>query len=120
MLRRAEFVGLLADRPTPGKGVQVEFFGRATWVPEGAAALARRAGSPLLVGSVTRNPDLTFNAYGLPPIIVDQDKPAAEAVREAMQRVMWDLETLIRKAPTQWYMFRQMWPEAAADLAGRA
>ncbi len=119
VLRRAEFVAIVADRPTPGKGVQVEFFGRPTWVPEGAAALARRAGSPLLVGGMTRNHDRTFNAYGMPPIFVDRDKPAPEAVREAMQHVMWDLETLIRKAPAQWYMFRPMWPEAAAELAGR-
>ena len=118
VLRRAQFVALLADRPTPGKGVQVEFFGRLTWVPEGAAALARRSGSPLLVGAVTRNPDWTFNCYGMPPIIVDKDKSAPEAVREAMQQVMWDLETLIRKAPAQWYMFRRMWPETAVDSAG--
>ncbi len=111
-LRRGNFVALLADRPTPGKGVQVMFFGRPVWVPEGAAVLARHTGSPLLVGGMIRYADGTYSAHGMAPITIDKDRPAAEAVQEAMQQVMWDLETLIRKAPAQWYMFRPMWPEA--------
>ncbi|MDE2902360.1 MAG: lysophospholipid acyltransferase family protein [Chloroflexota bacterium] len=111
-LRRGEFVALLADRPTPGKGVQVMFFDRPVWVPDGAAVLARHTGSPLLVGGMIRYPDGTYSAHGMPPIVIDKDRPAAEAVQEAMQQVMWNLETLIRKAPAQWYMFRPMWPEA--------
>ena len=111
-LRRGEFVALLADRPTPGKGVQVMFFDRPVWVPEGAAVLARHTGSPLLVGGMIRYPDGTYSAHGMPPIVIKKDQPAAEAVQAAMQQVMWDLETLIRKAPAQWYMFRPMWPEA--------
>ena len=111
-LRRGEFVALLADRPTPGKGVQVMFFDRPVWVPEGAAVLARHTGSPLLVGGMIRYSNGTYSAHGMPPILIDKEQPAAEAVQEAMQQVMWDLETLIRKAPAQWYMFRAMWPEA--------
>lgn len=111
-LRRGEFVALLADRPTPGKGVQVMFFDRPVWVPEGAAVLARHTGSPLLVGGMVRYPNGTYSAHGMPPIMIDRDRPAAEAVPAAMQQVMRDLETLIRKAPAQWYMFRPMWPEA--------
>ena len=111
-LQRGDFVALLADRPTPGKGVQVEFFGRPVWIPHGAATLARRTGSPLLVGGIIRHKDRSYTAYGMPPILIDPDQPAAEAVQEAMQKVMWDVEKLIRKKPSQWYMFRQMWPEA--------
>ncbi len=114
VLRRGEFAALLADRPTPGKGVQVQFFGRPVWVPEGAAVLARRTGSPMLVGGLVRHPDRTYSAHGMPPIVIDQDAPAAEAVQQAMQQVMQDVEELIRKAPAQWYMFRPMWPDTTA------
>ena len=120
VLRRGDYVALLADRPTPGDGVRVQFFGRPVWVPAGAAALAARAGSPLLVGGVIRNPDHTYSAYGMPPILVDGDRPRAEAIREAMQRVMLDLETLIRKAPAQWYMFRRMWTDEAGESEAAA
>ena len=50
----------------------------------------------------------------MPLIVVDPHRPKAQAVAQAMQQVMYDLETLIRKAPWQWYMFRPMWPEARA------
>ncbi len=111
-LRRGEYVALLADRPTPGRGVQVEFFGREAWVPPGSAALAQRADSPLLVGGMTRNGDGTYTAHAMPPIFWDRGMPRNEAVQRGMQQVMWDLEALIRKAPEQWYMFRSMWEAA--------
>ena len=113
-LQRGDFVALLADRPTPGKGVQVEFFGRPVWIPEGAAAIARRTGSPLLVGGMIRHADRSYTAYSMPPILIDPNRPSAEAVQDAMQRVMWDVEKLIRKNPAQWYMFRRMWPEVGS------
>jgi len=119
VLRQGEFVALLADRPTPGHGVQVQFFGRPVWVPEGAAALAQRAGSPLLVGGVIRRRE-GYEVHGFPAIFVADDKPRGEAVREAMQRVMNDVETLIRKAPEQWYMFRDMWGEPHASRSAHA
>jgi KDO2-lipid IV(A) lauroyltransferase len=108
-LRRGEYVALLADRPTPGRGVEVEFFGRPAWVPEGAAALAQRAGSPMLVGGVTRNGDGTYTAHAMPPITWKPEESRDEAVQRGMQQVMSDLEKLIRRAPEQWYMFRPMW-----------
>ena len=113
-LQRGDFVALLVDRPTPGKGVQVQFFGRPVWIPQGAAVLARRTGSPLLVGGMVRHADRSYTAYSMPPILIDPDRPPAEAVQDAMQRVMWDVEKLIRKNPSQWYMFRRMWPEAGS------
>ena len=111
-LGRGEYVALLADRPTPGHGVQVDFFGRPAWVPPGSAALAQRAGSPLMVGGMTRNGDGTYTAHALPPIVWTHGESRDEAVQRAMQQVMWDLEALIRKAPEQWYMFRSMWETA--------
>ncbi len=111
-LRRCEYVALLADRPTPGRGVQVEFFGRPAWIPEGSAALAQRADSPLMVGGMTRNGDGTYTAHAMPPIVWERDEPRDQAVQRGMQQVMWDLEALIRRAPEQWYMFRPMWETA--------
>ena len=111
-LRRGEYVALLADRPTPGRGVQIKFFGRQAWIPEGSAALAHRAGSPLMVGAMTRNGDGTYTAHAMPPIVWERDESRDQAVQRGMQQVMWDLEALIRRSPEQWYMFRPMWEVA--------
>ena len=111
-LNRGDIAALLVDRPTPGKGAMVNFFGRPTQIPDSAARLAVRTNSPVLVGGLIRRRDGTYTAHAMPVIDVNPDRPAKEAVAETMQRIMCDIETLIRKAPQQWYMFRKMWPEA--------
>lgn len=110
-LNRGDIAALLVDRPTPGKGAMVNFFGRLTQVPDSAARLAVRTTSPVLVGGLIRCRNGTYTAHVMPVINVNPDRPTKEAVAETMQRIMCDIETLIRKAPQQWYMFRKMWPE---------
>ncbi len=111
-LKRGGITALLGDRPTPGKGPKVDFFGRPAQIPDSAARLAVRTNSPVLVGGVVRKTDGTYTVHVMPVIYPNSDRPTKEAVAETMQRIMWDIESLIRKAPQQWYMFRQMWPEA--------
>ena len=111
-LKRGDIAALLADRPTPGKGAKVNFFGRPAQLPDSAARLAVRTNSPVLVGGVIRKTDGTYTVHAMPVIYPDSDRPTKEAVADTMQRIMWDIESLIRKSPEQWYMFRQMWPGA--------
>ena len=111
-LNRGDIAALLVDRPTPGQGAWVNFFGRLAQVPDSAARLAVRTNSPVLVGGLIRGRDGTYTAHVMPVINVNPDRPTKEAVAETMQRIMYNIETLIRKDPQQWYMFRKMWPDA--------
>lgn len=113
-LRQNEVLAVLIDRPLCTEGVPVEFFAATTRVPAGAATLALRAGASVVAAVAIRTKD-GFEAHISPPIDVAPSGDADQDVRAITQGVMSWLEGLIRKHPDQWYMFRNMWPEAAAS-----
>ena len=114
-LRGNGLVGIMVDRPTLGEGVDVEFFGRRTQIPAGAAKLAIRAGAPVLVGGAIRNRDQTFTVLGFPPIFPNGANSREDEVQRISQAMMRDIESLIRRRPEQWYMFRAMWPKGSVS-----
>src|SRR5207237_6885340 len=60
-LRRNEALAILMDRPASGDaGVEVDFFGRCTVVPAGAATLALRTGARIVPAGMVRLPDNNF------------------------------------------------------------
>jgi KDO2-lipid IV(A) lauroyltransferase len=83
-------------------------------VPGGAATLALRAGANVVVAAAIRRGD-GFEAHVSPLIEVEPSGDADRDVQAITQGAMNWLEGLIRKHPDQWYMFRNMWPEAAAS-----
>jgi lauroyl/myristoyl acyltransferase len=114
-LRRNEFLAILIDRPLTEGGVEVEFFGATTRVPEGPARLALRTGAKLVpVGLLRVSPRddrilaiLDFSVE--PPATGDREAD----VRLLTQALMTSHERIIRRYPAQWYMFRRMWPAAS-------
>ena len=111
-LRQNEILAILIDRPLTGQGVPVQFFDAMTRVPGGAATLALRSGASV-VAAVTLRTENGYVAHVSPllevPASGDQDRDVQLITQHAMS---W-LEALIREHPDQWYMFRNMWPEAA-------
>ena len=121
VLREGRILGLLADRPVDGEeGVQVRFFGNLTRLPAGAATLAMLARCPIMVGSLHRRADGRFEGFVLPPIEPVRTGNRASDIAATMQMVAEQLETVIRRAPHQWYMFRNMWPGALATVPSRS
>jgi lauroyl/myristoyl acyltransferase len=90
----------------------VTFFGNETRFPAGTAVLALLAKCPILVGSMRRRPDGRFVGTILPPIEPIRSGNRDADVAATMQLVVANLEQIIRQAPHQWYMFRDMWPTA--------
>ena len=62
-----------------------------------------------------RLPDGRFHATTDPPIRVASTQPAE--ILRATQEIADALGRVIAAAPEQWYSFKPMWPETAAESA---
>jgi lauroyl/myristoyl acyltransferase len=109
-LKAGGLVGLLCDRDLFGNGVEVEFFGETTTLPGGPATLALRTGATLLTSAVYIGPGSHHTAVVLPPVEVRRTSSLRADVKRVTQALASDLETLIRRAPDQWYLFQPNWP----------
>lgn len=111
-LRRGGLLALLIDRPGPGDGVTVPFFGRDVEVPAGPARIARRSGAAVLPCAFPRRDrwraDIDVHADFSIDVTPTDDEEAD--IRRITTAIMAAHERFIRLHPDQWYMFRDMWP----------
>jgi KDO2-lipid IV(A) lauroyltransferase len=114
-LRRHEGLVLLVDWGYREDDIPVKMFGAWTTLPAGPAILAAKHGSTIVPVSINRQPDGTFRAAADDPIYVASDSPAD--VARATQAIATALEGHISPAPEQWYIFKPIWPETAAEAA---
>ncbi len=111
-LRRNGVIALLIDRPVPGEGVKVRFFGEEVEVPSGPARLALRTGASVVPTAFVRLDPNRPEVRTLADFSIDY-QPTGETetdVRNLTQAIMDVHEDYIRRYPDQWYMFREMWP----------
>ena len=109
-LREGAAIGLIADRDISGSGIDIEFFGEKTKIPNGPAVLALRTGAPIAVGALFQRPGGCYHGVVLDPIEVEVGKADPDRVRELTERVVRDMETLIKREPGQWHLFQPNWP----------
>jgi KDO2-lipid IV(A) lauroyltransferase len=110
-LRRRRMVGLVADVGIKNSGgVRVAFFGRDTYFPAGPARLSRLSGAPIVFGCAIRTKKGTYDIVIGAPILPRQSVDERADMESMTQQVVDQLESLIRRHPDQWYMFRDMWP----------
>src|SRR5262249_59739906 len=91
-------LAVLVDKPLAADdGVPVTFFGRSTRVPNGAATLALRTGSPVLPAAFVHAPNGSgYVAYIGQPIPVERRARSAAETQALTQRIMGWLEGVIR------------------------
>jgi phosphatidylinositol dimannoside acyltransferase len=118
VLRARENVVLFCDTGFRRGDVPVEFLGEPTTFPAGPASLSARTGAPILPVYCQRTPDDRFRARGLPIIRCASEDPAE--IYRATQALADELGGVIRLDPSQWYMFRPIWPQSEADRAWAA
>lgn len=94
-----------------GGAVTVDFFGRPTLFPDGPARLSRLSGAPLVFGSCVRVPGNRYRAHVFPPVLPDRDAEATADAQRVTQEVARTFEGMVRRYPSQWYAFREMWLE---------
>lgn len=97
-LDRGEIVSMPADRLLGStKYVECQFFGATAHFPKGPFALARAKEVPLLAVFVMKENVHTYHAF----------------VRqvENQQQFASELETIVRRYPTQWYNYYDFWKQ---------
>ncbi len=109
-LRRDEAVAMQGDRPAGGRGDRaVPFFGAPAGFPLGPFVLARATGAPVVPAFCAMMPDGRYRISIEPAIRV---KPGQE--EEALAVAVGALERAIRRDPTQWFNFFDVWSDAHA------
>jgi KDO2-lipid IV(A) lauroyltransferase len=97
---------LLADRDLSARGVGVEFFGAATRMPAGPAALALRTGATLLPVTLSFRPQgWQVEVHG--PVPPSDVATMTQQLADAFARG-------IAEAPQDWHMLQRLWLD---DLA---
>ncbi|MDE2902209.1 MAG: hypothetical protein OXP73_04195 [Chloroflexota bacterium] len=110
-LRNGDIIGLVADRPVAGPGVDVELCGRRARLPVGPVWLALRNGAPLLPTAIERQADGTVFVEFLDEVELSDLKPDAEGVAVGVQRMADALTVLIRRAYPSWFALQEVWPD---------
>ncbi len=114
-LKRGEVVALVGDRDFTGNGKPHLFFGRAVFLPRGAAWFAHRTGLPVYMGFASRAPDDTFILRIHPPI-----DPVLAGSEEAIQeKIVAIMEDTIARDPCQWFIFDPFWPNERHGTSAR-
>lgn len=106
--------------------VEVDFFGRRTKFPRGAALLSIATGAPLLPGFVTFGRRGRYDSELTPAIAVPASGTKAEKAAEMTRRLAKIFEDRIRAHPDQWFIFDPYWGDGepisniARAVAGKA
>jgi KDO2-lipid IV(A) lauroyltransferase len=120
VLRRREILALLVDWGYRDDGVPVRLFDAWTSLPAGPAVLAAKTNSAIVPITVRRT-GTRFVVAADSLIEVPSSAPAD--IQRATQAIAGALERTVGAAPAQWYSFKPLWPETAAEsdaLARRA
>ncbi|UCG40287.1 MAG: hypothetical protein JSV07_07465 [Acidimicrobiia bacterium] len=102
-------VALLSDRDLSGNGVEVEFFGETTRMPQGAIALAELTGCVVLPVACLATPT-GHRLVIRPPLEIPDAPDRSERIRGGVQALANAFEELIRLDPTQWHLLQPNWP----------
>lgn len=114
-LHNNRLVGILADRDFNNHGLIMDFLGRPTALPRGAALFSLKTGAPIIPAFFLRQPNDDFYIIFEPPIYPPQlpghEKITEEHVKDLIRQYLPVLEEQIRQHPQQWLMFRKFWAQ---------
>lgn len=113
-LRRNEVLALLGDRDGSSHTITLEFFGRPTAIPLGAAYLALASGAPVIPVFVPLEGGRYATLMEEPIFFSGGHSEHGEAVRTGTERLLRVFEKYIRRYPDQWYNFFRYWSDEAA------
>ncbi len=107
-LRKGGLVALLGDRDFGSFGMPMDFLGRKTLIPQGAAFFASRMGAPIIPCFLTPDGHGHYSMDILAPVYPSESAGSGEeALLSLMQAYVKVIEAKIKEDPTQWLMFRE-------------
>jgi len=109
VLKRNQVLALVGDRDFSEKGIILDFFGKQTFFPEGAAAFSLKTGARIVPGFMVRNADDTFTLRFEKPLEFKPSGSRNVDISNLIKQYKVIFEDYIRKYPDQWYMFRRFW-----------
>ena len=108
-LRRNEVLALLGERDGSSHTITLDFFGKSTKIPVGAAYLALASGAPVIPVFVPLE-NGTYSTLMEEAIYFKGGHGRhGEAIRSGMERLVAVFEEYIRRYPDQWYNLYDFW-----------
>jgi lauroyl/myristoyl acyltransferase len=112
LLRAGGMVSVAGDRPVSDRDEPVSFFGRPARVPSGHVRLALKTNAVVLVGCCFLSPQTQrYTVHLESPLEMVRTGSLDQDLQLNMQRVLDQLEMVIRRWIGQWQMFVPVWPE---------
>lgn len=108
-LRENEIVAMVADRIHEGEGIEIEFFGRPTLFPSGAAHLGFETGAAIVPVFVVLEKKMRYWGIIREPISLNKGGTKEEAIRQCVQEIAKKFEEVISRYPDQWFNFFPYW-----------
>jgi KDO2-lipid IV(A) lauroyltransferase len=117
ILKTNKILCFLIDQSAhPDYSVYVDFFGKKVATFAGAAKMALKQGSPVIMGYMIRNEKSRYQIK-FEEINYDDIKDDTEAnVLELTQRMQTKLENVIREYPEQWFWFHRRFKHLKEDV----
>jgi KDO2-lipid IV(A) lauroyltransferase len=109
LLKENKMVALVGDRDFTERGIVLDFFGKRTFFPEGAAAFALQTGAIIVPGFMLRNKDDSFILKIERPLEFSPSGDKKKDLQDLICSYKAIFEDYIRKYPDQWYQFRRFW-----------
>ncbi|MDD5423445.1 MAG: lysophospholipid acyltransferase family protein, partial [Candidatus Omnitrophica bacterium] len=110
-LKDNEILALLGDRDFTKNGLSVDFFGKKAPIPKGPAAFSYRIGSAIVPTFMLREDDDTFRFVFDKPIYPNTNGDETAETLYLTKRIVSVMEDYIRRYPTQWYVFKDIWSD---------
>ena len=105
-----EPVAFLIDHSYSGRGIEIDFFGRKTIIPKGAAIAALKTGAPILPMCGVREGDFNYKLIYKDMIDYSITGELEKDIQNILKKCIKAIEDLIKDYPDQWVLIRNAWP----------
>ncbi|NOZ07787.1 MAG: hypothetical protein GXO91_02780 [FCB group bacterium] len=106
---RDGFLGLASDQYAGKNGIKIDFFGRETSAPAGAAAFHLKTGATVFFMVCILQSDATYEIDVKKMVFKDLPEDQSQAIMEINSAYHRELEAAILRHPEQYFWFHRKW-----------